>query len=58
MREILSEKGHLKITVYSIWWYGWKALSLNFNWIENQLNIKNVMSKNVYVLCIDSVDID
>ena len=30
----------------------------NFNWIENQLNIKKVMSKNVYVLCIDSVDID
>ena len=30
----------------------------NFNWIENRLNIKKVMSKNVYVICIDSVDID
>ena len=32
--------------------------SVNFNWIENQLNIKKVMSKNMYVLCFDSVDID
>ena len=30
----------------------------NFNWIENQLNIKKVMSKNVCVLCINSVNID
>ena len=30
----------------------------NFNLIENQLNNKKVMGKNVYVLCIDSVNID
>ena len=34
------------------------SASQNFNQIENQLNIKKVMSKNVYVLCIDSVNID
>ena len=31
-------------------WYGWKALSLSFPklfWIENQLNIKKVMGKNI-----------
>ena len=27
-------------------------------WIENPLNIKEVMSTNVYVICIDSVDTD
>ena len=30
----------------------------NFNQTEKQLNIKKVMSKNVYVICIDNVDID
>ena len=30
----------------------------NFNWIENQLNIKKVMSKNVYVFCFDIVGMD
>ena len=30
----------------------------NFIRIENQLNIKKVMSKNVYVLCINYVEID
>ena len=49
------------VDIYSIWWYGWKALSLSFLKlfrIENPLNIKEVMSTNVYVICIDSVDID
>ena len=45
-----------------IWWYGWKALSLSFPklfQIENPLNIKEVMSKNVYVffLIFDIFDI-
>ena len=30
----------------------------NFKWIEHHLNNKKVISKNVYVLCIDSDDID
>ena len=30
----------------------------NFLRIENPLNIKEVMSTNVYVICIDCVDID
>ena len=30
----------------------------NFNKIEKWLNIKKVMSKNVYALCIDIVNID
>ena len=29
----------------------------NFLWIENRLNIKEVMRTNVYVICIDCVDI-
>ena len=33
-------------------------LSKTFFRIENPLNIKEVMSTNVYVICIDSVDID
>ena len=48
------------VDIYSIWWYGWKALSLSFLklfGIENPLNIKEVMSTNVYVICIDCVDI-
>ena len=35
------------------WCYGWKALSLSFQnlfQIENQLNIKAVMSKNMFVI--------
>ena len=49
------------VNIYSIWWYGWKALSLSFLklfWIENPLSIKEVMSTNVYVIGTDSVDID
>ena len=30
----------------------------NCNRIKNRLNIKKIMSKNVYVNCIDSVNID
>ena len=30
----------------------------NFNQMENWLNIKKVMCKSVYVLCINSVNID
>ena len=30
----------------------------NSLWIENPLNIKENMSTNVYVICIDSVNID
>ena len=30
----------------------------NFNQIENQLNMKKVMSKYVYIFCIDSVGMD
>ena len=51
------------VDIHSIIWYGWTALSLSFPklfQIENQLNIKKVMSKNVcrvYVLCIDCIDI-
>ena len=40
--------------IHSIGWYGWKGLSLGFPklfWIENWLNIKKVMSKNVFVPC-------
>ena len=36
--------------IHSIGWYGWKGQSLRFPklfWIENRLNIKKVMSKNV-----------
>ena len=39
--------------IHGIGWYGWKGLSLSFPKlfpIENPLNIKEVMSKNVYVL--------
>ena len=32
-------------------------LSKTFFWIENQLNIKEVMNTNVYVICINCVDI-
>ena len=49
------------VNIYSICWFGWKALSLSFLklfLIENILNIKEVMSTNVCVICIDSVDID
>ena len=38
------------VNIYSFWWYGWKALSLsfqNFLRIENQLNIKKVIGRNV-----------
>ena len=45
------------VNINSIWWYGWKALSLSFFQIENPLNIKEVMSTKVYVICIDCVDI-
>ena len=48
------------VNIYSIWWYGWKAwvsAFQNFLQIENLLNIKEVMSTNVYVICIDSVGI-
>ena len=48
------------VNIYSILWYGSKALSLSFLKlfrIENQLNIKEVMRTNVYVICIDCVDI-
>ena len=44
------------VDIYSIWWYGWKALSLgfqNFLQIENPLNIKKVMGRNVW-MCFDS----
>ena len=33
-------------------------LSKTFFWIENWLNIKEVMRTNVYVICIDFVNID
>ena len=35
----------------------WVSASQNFLRIENPLNIKEVMSTNVYVICIDCVDI-
>ena len=44
------------VNIYSIWWYGCKALSLsfkNFLQIENPLNIKKVMGRNVW-MCFDS----
>ena len=40
------------VDLYSIWWYGWKALSLsfpNFLRIENWLNIKKVMGRYVWM---------
>ena len=44
------------VNIYSTWWYGSKALSLSFPKlfrIENQLNIKKVMGRNVW-MCFDS----
>ena len=35
----------------------WVSAFQNFLRIENPLNIKEVMSTNVYVICIDCVDI-
>ena len=35
----------------------WVSAFQNFFHIENPLNIKEVMSTNVYVICIDCVDI-
>ena len=35
----------------------WVSAFQNFLWIENPLNIKEVMSTNVYVICIDCVNI-
>ena len=35
----------------------WVSAFQNFFRIENPLNIKEVMSTNVYVICIDCVDI-
>ena len=40
------------INIYSIWWYGWKALSLSFPKllrIENRFNIKKVMGRNIWM---------
>ena len=37
--------------IHRIWWYGWKAQSLSFPklfQIENPLNIKEVMGKNMF----------
>ena len=37
-----------RVNIYSIWWYCQKASVVqNFNRIENRLNIKEVMIKNV-----------
>ena len=46
--------------IHSIWWYGWKALSLSFSKLFadwNQLNIKKVMSKDVCVCSFPIFDI-
>ena len=48
----MSETSEIIIifNIHRIWWYGWKALRLSFSKlfrIENPLNIKQVMSKNV-----------
>ena len=48
----MSETSEIVIifNIHRIWWYGWKALKLSFPKlfrIENPLNIKQVMSKNV-----------
>ena len=50
----MSEMSEIIIifNIHSIWWYGWKALSLSFSklfQIENPLSIKEVMSQNVCV---------
>ena len=40
--------------IHSIGWYGWKGLSSAFQKFfsdENRLNIRKVMSKNVFVPC-------
>ena len=40
------------VNIYSIWWYGWKpsvSAFQNFLWIDNQLNIKKVMGRNVWM---------
>ena len=44
------------VNIYSIWWYGWKpwvSAFQNFFQIENPLNIKKVMGRNVW-MCFDS----
>ena len=51
-RPLYTEYTFDPFDIYSIGLYGWKGLSLSFLKlfrIENQLNIKKVMSKDVYV---------
>ena len=50
------------VDIYSIWWYGWKALSLSFpklfaDWKSIEY-YESYGQKCVDVFCIDSVDID